>query len=51
MKDLPFGGMWVIPTFMGLVRAIVQTLVGTPGTVVVYAAASGSQAGEISYEV
>ena len=48
-KDLPYGGVWDIPTFMGLVRAIVQTLAGKPGTVVVRATAPGLQPGSISF--
>jgi len=48
-KDLPYGGVWAIPTFMGLVRAIVQTQDGTPGQVVVHATATGLQAGEASF--
>jgi beta-galactosidase len=49
MKDLPYGGVWVISTYMGLVRAIVQTLHAQPGNVTVHATASGLQAGEISF--
>lgn len=48
-KDLPYGGVWVIPTYMGLVRAIVQTLAGKPGKVIVNATAPGLKAGEISF--
>ena len=47
-KDLPYGGVWVIPTYAGLVRAIVQTVAGQPGTVVVTATADGLVAGSIS---
>lgn len=48
-KDLPYGGVWVIPTYMGLVRAIVATLSGEPGQVVVHAKAAGLLAGEVSF--
>jgi beta-galactosidase len=48
-KELPYGGVWVIPAYMGLVRAIVQTVDGTPGRVSINATASGLQAGEISF--
>jgi beta-galactosidase len=48
-KDLPYGGVWVIPTFMGLVRAIVQTQAGQPGQVVVHATSPGLLAGEASF--
>ena len=48
-KDLPYGGVWTIPTFMGLVRAIVQTEAGVPGEVFVRATAPGLKAGETSF--
>ena len=46
--DLPFGGVWKIPAFMGLVRAIVQTG-SQPGKIVVHATAAGLQPGEASF--
>ena len=48
-KDLPYGGVWVIPAYMGLVRAIVQTQAGQPGKIAVHATAPGLQAGEASF--
>lgn len=48
-KDLPYGGVWVIPTFMGLVRAIVEMQAGMPGEVVVHATSPGLQAGAVSF--
>ena len=47
-KDLAYGGVWAVPTFMGLVRAIVQTQAGKPGQVVVHATAAGLRAGAAS---
>jgi hypothetical protein len=48
-KDLPYGGIWVIPTYSGLVRAIVSSVADRPGEVVVHATAAGLQAGEVSF--
>jgi hypothetical protein len=48
-KDLPHGGVWTIPAYSGLVRAIVSTVAGKPGDIVVHATASGLQAGEVSF--
>lgn len=48
-KDLPYGGVWTIPTFMGLARVIVQTQAGHPGNIVVYASAPGLQEGKASF--
>ena len=48
-KDLAYGGVWAVPTFMGLVRAIVQTQAGKPGQVVVHATAAGLRAGAASF--
>ena len=48
-KDLPYGGVWAIPTYMGLVRAIVGTLAGQPGQVVVRATAPGLASGEVAF--
>jgi beta-galactosidase len=31
--DLPYGGVWARPAFMGLARAIVQTQAGSPGPI------------------
>jgi beta-galactosidase len=48
-KDLPYGGVWTIPTYMGLVRAIVQTLTGRPGKITIHATAPGLLAAEASF--
>lgn len=49
-KDLPYGGVWIIPTFMGLVRAIVEMQAGVPGGgVVVHATSPGLQARAVSF--
>jgi beta-galactosidase len=49
MKDLPYGGVWVIPAYAGLVRAIVETVAGQPGKVVVHATAEGLVASSVSF--
>ena len=49
-KDLPYGGVWTIPTFMGLVRAIVQTESSQPGKVVITATSPGLKAGVVSFD-
>jgi len=49
-KDLPYGGVWAIPAFMGLVRAIVQTAAGEPGTVTVHATAPGLRAADTAFK-
>jgi hypothetical protein len=48
-KDLPYGGVWVIPAYMGLVRAIVETMAVQPGKVTVHAMSPGLVAAEISF--
>ena len=48
-KDLPYGGVWVINAFMGLVRAIVRTEAGTPGTVTVHADSPGLKVAAVSF--
>lgn len=49
LKDLPYGGAWIVPAYMGLVRAIVSSVAGQPGQVVVRATAPGLHAGEVSF--
>jgi beta-galactosidase len=48
-KDLPYGGVWIIPAYSGLLRVIVSTVAGTLGEVVVRATAAGLQAGEVLF--
>lgn len=33
MPDLPYGGVWAWPAYMGFARAIVQTAAGAPGAI------------------
>ena len=47
--DLPYGGVWTIPAYSGLVRAIVSTVVGKPGEIAVHASAAGLRAGQVSF--
>ena len=48
-EDLPYGGVWAVPAYMGLVRAIVQTQAGQPGVVTVHATATGLLEGEVTF--
>ncbi len=48
-KDLPYGGVWTISTYMGLARVIVATEPGRSGVVIVRATAPGLRGGEVSF--
>lgn len=47
--DLPYGGVWSRPAFMGYARAIVQTQANQPGTVTLTVQGTGLQPGQASF--
>lgn len=48
-KDLPYGAVWTINTYMGLARAIVVPEPGQVGEVIVHATAPRLRGGEVSF--
>lgn len=49
MPDLPYGGVWARPAWMGLARAIVQSQAGKPGTVMLTVTSPGLTPGSASF--
>jgi beta-galactosidase len=49
LKALPYGGVWVLPAYMGLARAIVATVAGQPGQVVLRAVAPGLVGAQVAF--
>lgn len=49
MPDLPYGGVWARPTWMGYARAIVQTQAGKPGDIIISVSAPGLTTGSASF--
>ena len=49
MPDLPYGGVWARPAWMGLARAIVQTQAGKPGAITLSVSAPGLTTGTASF--
>lgn len=46
---LPFGGVWARPAFMGLARAIVQSVAGSPGSIQLAATSPGLTTGTVTF--
>jgi hypothetical protein len=49
MPDLPYGGVWKRPAWMGYGRAIVQTEVGKPGVITLTVTSPGLASGKASF--
>ena len=49
MPDLPYGGVWARPAWMGYGRAVVQTVAGKPGPVTLQVSAPGLASGSASF--
>ena len=47
--DLPYGGVWARPAWMGFARAVVQTQAGKPGEITLTVASPGLTSGSASF--